>query len=75
MPAKRKISRTLKWKWSKKRKGLCQWCGREPARLVTFLDGRRRRGALCERCDNKRKNAAAFKLASKTAVDSALAKS
>lgn len=72
MPATRKMTRARAWQLRKKKKGLCQWCGRNPARIVCFLDGRRRRGALCDRCEAKRRNTVTIKL--KTGVDLALPK-
>lgn len=75
MPPNHKMTRARAWQLAKRAQGLCQQCGRRPARKLTFLDGRTRISALCDRCEAKRKNAVALKFKSKSPVDSLPAKS
>lgn len=54
------VSRSLAWKRRKKASGLCQWCGRNKARILSRTQVvkkvvKKYRGALCEECEQKRK--------------------
>lgn len=63
MPTNRKMTRARAWQLCKKKKGLCQQCGARKARKLTFNDGSTRVGALCQECDDRRRNAITLKLA------------